>query len=112
MVELLRALIQVRDSVVKGFLKHRFKNNGSVPFLMVKIYVTGGCPYCMKVKSVVSQMNLGKEVEFIGAEQGTPGREVVLKVGGKSQVPFLIDGQTHMYESSDIIAYVRKKFSK
>ena len=39
------------------------------------------------------------------------GREVVLSVGGKGMVPFLIDGDISMYESDDIVAYLKKTIS-
>jgi len=35
----------------------------------------------------------------------------VVKLGGKSQVPFLVDGNTMMYESDDIVQYLKSKFS-
>ena len=54
----------------------------------------------------------GKDFELIEAGEGTPGREVVLKEGGLPQVPFMIDGETKMYESGDIVEYLKKKFSK
>ena len=51
----------------------------------------------------------GKDFEVIAAGPGTPGRLIVEKQGGKAMVPFLADGKTTMYESDDIIAYLRRK---
>lgn len=78
---------------------------------MIQLYSRNSCPFCQKVLRVIAEMNLkeGVDYELIDASQGTPGREVVLKVGGKGMVPFLIDGDTNMYESNDIIDYIRKK---
>jgi len=80
---------------------------------MVQLYVREGCPYCRKVLAAVQQFGLeeGKDFTSIDASVGSPGREIVLKVGGKIMVPFLIDGDISMYESDDIIAYLKKKFA-
>lgn len=78
---------------------------------MIQLYIRHNCPYCQKVLRKTEEMNLqeGVDYQLIDAAQGTPGREVVLKIGGKAMVPFLIDGDTNMYESEDIIAYIQKK---
>tara|TARA_B100000745_G_scaffold58094_1_gene34438 strand:- start:27744 stop:27938 length:195 start_codon:yes stop_codon:yes gene_type:complete len=34
----------------------------------------------------------------------------MLSIGGKSQVPFFVDGNTHMYESADIINYLDEHY--
>lgn len=78
---------------------------------MIKLYVRAGCPYCKKVETAAAAMGLvaGSDFELIDAAPGTPGRDVVLKVGGKGMVPFLIDDDTSMYESDDIIKYLKTK---
>lgn len=53
----------------------------------------------------------GRDYELINATRGTPGREELLQLGGRNQVPFLTDGDTSMYESRDIISYLRNKFA-
>ncbi len=37
---------------------------------------------------------------------------VVVRVGGDYMVPFLIDGDTAMYESDDIIVYLKENMSQ
>ncbi|MGL1932660.1 MAG: glutathione S-transferase N-terminal domain-containing protein [Desulfotalea sp.] len=78
---------------------------------MIEIYSRIDCPFCSKVLSAASNMGLeaGKDFTVIEAAPGTPGREVVLQVGGKGMVPFLIDGDNSMYESDDIINYLKKQ---
>ena len=68
-----------------------------------------GCPFCQKVVQAAGEFELkeGEDFTVINAAQGTPGREVVLNKGGKAMVPFLIDGGTSMYESGDIITYLK-----
>jgi len=79
---------------------------------MIKLYMGARCPFCQKVLKAAGRLGLedGKDFTTIDAAVGTPGREVVLRVGGKGMVPFLIDGDTAMYESDDIVAYMEKKF--
>lgn len=75
---------------------------------MIKLYITASCPFCKKVLTAAEKTDLmeGKDFTVIDASRGTPGREVVLRVGGKAMVPFMIDGDVSMYESDDIIAYL------
>lgn len=77
---------------------------------MIQLYLSAGCPFCKKVLLAAGQLGLeeGKDFTTIDAAPGTPGRDVVLSVGGKGMVPFLIDGDTSMYESDDIVAYMEK----
>ncbi|WP_176761161.1 glutathione S-transferase N-terminal domain-containing protein [Desulforhopalus singaporensis] len=77
----------------------------------MQLYMREDCPYCRKVERATLEMGLsaGKDYEIINAAPFTPGRDTVLQVGGKAMVPFLIDGDFSMYESDDIIAYLRKK---
>lgn len=53
-----------------------------------------------------------KDYRIIRAEMGTMERLKVQQLGGKSMVPFLVDGHHWMYESADIIEYLKKKFNR
>lgn len=77
---------------------------------MIDLYIWKSCPFCRKVLQAVDEMGLqeGRDYQVIDAAPGTPGREEVAKKGGKSMVPFLVDDDTFMYESDDIIEYLRK----
>jgi glutaredoxin len=79
--------------------------------IMIQLYVREGCPYCSKVEKAATEMGLteGKDYQLVNAAPSTPGREVVIKTGGKAMVPFLIDGEVSMYESDDIIAYLKTR---
>ncbi|MBM9578717.1 glutathione S-transferase N-terminal domain-containing protein [Leptospira sp. 201903070] len=79
----------------------------------MKLYQYLGCPYSAYVREEFSKMGLiaGKDFELVEARRGTPGREEVVRLGGKNQVPFLVDGDTQMYESRDIVTYVRQKLA-
>lgn len=77
---------------------------------MLKLYYADYCPYCRKVINAFDEMNL--KYELVDAAPGTPGRDKLLKLGGKVQIPFLVDEDIMMYESADIIEYATKKYVK
>ncbi len=78
---------------------------------MIELYIWQSCPFCRKVLRAAEEMGLqeGKDYTVVDGAPGTPGRNTVLETGGKSMVPFLIDGDTSMYESDDIIAYLKDR---
>ncbi|MCC5814237.1 MAG: glutathione S-transferase N-terminal domain-containing protein [Leptospira sp.] len=81
---------------------------------MLKIYQFRSCPFCQKVVFKIFDLGLkqGEDYELVEASFGTPGRDEVIALGGKSQVPFMVDGETKLYESNDIIQYLENKFQK
>ena len=80
---------------------------------MVELYIWYSCPFCQKVMRAARDMGLEENQDYtlMEAGPGTPGRAFVEKTGGKSMVPFLVDGEVSMYESDDIIAYLKKVVS-
>jgi glutaredoxin len=78
---------------------------------MIELYLWNACPYCRKVSEAARKMGLteGTDYQIIDGSPGSPGRLTVESRGGKSMVPFLIDGEKSMYESEDIIAYLKTK---
>ncbi len=81
---------------------------------MVELYVTSTCPFCIKVIRAAGAMGLteGQDYFIVDAAHGTPGRKRVVDTGGKSMVPFLLDGESWLYESDDIIDYLRDNLVK
>jgi glutathione S-transferase len=77
---------------------------------MIQLYIWNVCPFCQKVVRAAKEMGLkeGLDYTIIDGAPGTPGRAVVEKTGGRAMVPFLVDGTVSMYESEDIIAYLRR----
>jgi len=75
------------------------------------LYVKTGCPWCEKVLSFAGEHGIGFELRNIA----TPSvAEELIARGGKRQVPYLVDGKNavEMYESADIIEYLKKRFAK
>ncbi|WP_143165883.1 glutathione S-transferase N-terminal domain-containing protein [Desulfofustis glycolicus] len=77
----------------------------------MELYVRDGCPFCRKVLDAARELGLkeGEDYRVIDAAPNTPGRQTVLEIGGKAMVPFLIDGDRSMYESDDIVDYLRQQ---
>src|SRR3990167_9242529 len=69
------------------------------------------CPYCVKVIQFLHSQNLLQNIDFI--DSNVPeNRELLLKISGKTQVPYLVDQEMNvaMPESDDIIAHFMKKY--
>ena len=69
------------------------------------LYVKPGCPYCMKVDNFLKQA--GIELEHRSVLSGTNADDL-RALGGKVQSPCLIVNGKAMYESDDIITYLRR----
>ena len=78
---------------------------------MIELYLWNSCPFCQKVLKAADAMGLKEDIDYtiVDGSPGTPGRLTVQNRGGKAMVPFLIDGEVSMYESDDIIAYLKDK---
>ncbi|XP_029117231.1 uncharacterized protein [Elaeis guineensis] len=84
---------------------------GPRPEKPIEIYEFESCPFCRKVREIVSILDL--DVLFYPCPRNGPNfRPKVLQMGGKQQFPYLVDPNTGvaMYESDDIIKYLVKKY--
>jgi len=68
------------------------------------------CPFCQKVRQFMSDQNIS--YVSVVSKTGAPSRDILEKLGGKGQVPFLIDTDQGkwMYESDDIIHYLKENY--
>ena len=70
------------------------------------LYVMDGCPFCAKVEDFLAEG--GIEVPERNISTDAEAERTLIAVGGKRQVPCLfIDGKA-LYESDDIIAWLRE----
>jgi glutathione S-transferase len=80
------------------------------PEQLLEMYEFEACPYCRKVREVLSELDL----EYVSrvVPRGSPKRAELRARGGKVQVPYLIDPNTgvEMYESEDIIDYLHDAY--
>ncbi|MGO2236664.1 glutaredoxin [Marinomonas sp. UCMA 3892] len=77
------------------------------------LYQFSACPFCTKTRRAMYKLNL--PIEKRNATEGSVHRTELLEGGGKVKVPCLRieqDGKVEwMYESSQIISYLEKRFA-
>lgn len=73
---------------------------------MLDLYILETCPYCIKVMSFLDENGVKYNKIDITDKAS---EDALIQMGGKRQVPFLVDRDRNiqMYESSDIIEYVK-----
>jgi glutaredoxin len=80
----------------------------------LSLYQFFACPFCTKTRRAMYKLNL--PIETRNASKGSPFRNELLEKGGKVKVPCLRieqdDKVEWLYESSDIISYLEKRFVK
>lgn len=78
---------------------------------MLDLYILETCPYCLKVMHFLDEHKM--KYNKIDTSN-KPAEEALIKLGGKRQVPFLVDSDRNiqMYESSDIIEYLKTIITK
>lgn len=70
------------------------------------LYKFDACPFCAKVARFMQANNLNIETKDILLEPAN--RQELIQIGGRSTVPCLVIDGKAMYESNDIIAYMRE----
>lgn len=70
---------------------------------MITLFAKSGCQYCAKALAALDAHGLS----FIKKNIADPAVSAELvAIGGKHQVPYLIDGETKLYESDAIVDYL------
>ncbi|MFI5365721.1 MAG: glutathione S-transferase N-terminal domain-containing protein [Candidatus Binatia bacterium] len=84
----------------------------AAPKHLIELYDFEGCPYCRKVREVLCELDLDYLDHPVA--HGSPRRRQLLDLGGKVQVPYLVDPNTgtRMYESDDIIDYLNETYGE
>jgi glutaredoxin len=73
---------------------------------MIELFVLETCPYCKKVMEFLEKEHMKyQKIDITNKES----EDSLIKIGGKRQVPFLVDTERNiqMYESNDIIEYLK-----
>lgn len=75
---------------------------------MFDLYISETCPYCRKVIDFFEENNIKYNKKNVIEPENL---NMLLKLGGKAQVPFLDDFENNisMYESDDIIQYAMNR---
>lgn len=73
---------------------------------MLDLFILETCPYCKKVMSYMDENGIPYNKIDITDKAS---ENSLIQIGGKRQVPFLVDKDRNiqMYESNDIIEYVK-----
>ncbi|XP_057534369.1 uncharacterized protein LOC130812788 isoform X1 [Amaranthus tricolor] len=84
---------------------------GPRPEKPIEIYEFESCPFCRKVREIVSVLDI--DVLYYPCPRNGPNfRPKAVQMGGKKQFPYMVDPNTGvaMYESDDIIKYLVNKY--
>jgi len=71
------------------------------------LYHKMSCPFCKKVRDYLEE--IGKTIPMKAIDQDPKAKEELLHLGGKAQVPCLFIDGAPLYESGDIIEYLKEK---
>lgn len=111
----LGAIIAFFDVITRGSKLKRTKEDQQQlekELQQLKLYQFFACPFCIKTRRAMYKMNL--PIVKCDASKGSPYRDELLQGGGKVQTPCLriesATGTTWLYESSEIIDYLRQRF--
>ncbi|XP_073123380.1 uncharacterized protein [Henckelia pumila] len=79
--------------------------------LRLQLFEFEACPFCRRVREAITELDLSVEI-FPCPKGSMRHREMVRKLGGREQFPFLVDPNTgiSMYESSDIVKYLFRQY--
>ena len=96
------------------------KSASPLPEKTLILYEYNGCPFCQRVRAVISQLDLDVEVrptprvtvKVYGQNSDSRFRPEVQEKGGQSMYPFFIDPNTNtqMYDSGKIIDYLNENY--
>ncbi|KAK9734277.1 hypothetical protein RND81_04G128200 [Saponaria officinalis] len=84
---------------------------GPRPEKPIEIYEFESCPFCRKVREIVTVLDI--DVLYYPCPANGPNfRPQAVRLGGKKQFPYMVDPNTGvaMYESDDIIKYLVNKY--
>lgn len=73
---------------------------------MIRLFMLDTCGYCRRVIEYLDKNNIPYEKIDISEKEN---EEALVRIGGKRQVPFIIDTDKNieMYESNDILEYLK-----
>lgn len=79
---------------------------------MLILYTKEYCPFCVRVRDYLSDTEISYEERDVYKDEEF--LKELLELGGKKQIPFLVDTEKKigMYESLDIIEYIRENYEK
>lgn len=73
------------------------------------LYVAIPCPFCVLVVDYIKENNIN-DINIIDTEWDSEKHQELRKKYGKTQVPLLVIDDKPMYESRDILDFLRRKY--
>ncbi|EFI41519.1 MULTISPECIES: glutaredoxin [Peptoniphilus] len=77
----------------------------------LRLFTGTWCPFCKRVEFFISKNNIS-DIEIINIDKDKDARDYLIEKGGMRQVPCLFIGEKPMYESRDIINYLKDRYEK
>ncbi len=113
MLHQVKVLQSVAATLLQGGRGVSGTPNPKQPALPIKLFDMEACPYCRRVREVVTLLNLDVEI-YPCPKNGTRFRSVAEGMAGKAQFPLLIDENTgtQLLESQAIIDYLFQHYGK
>lgn len=113
---LLGGIIALADILTRGAKQKRTPEQQqavNIEASQMALYQFFACPFCIKTRRAIYKLNL--PIEKRSASEGSYYRTELEQQGGKIKVPCLRieqDGKVEwLYESSEIIQYLQKRFA-
>lgn len=76
---------------------------------MITLFAKSGCPYCAKALAALDAHGLSFIKKNIA---DSAVADELIALGGKKQVPYLVDGETKLYESDAIVDYLNTTYGE
>ena len=77
----------------------------------MNLYYFESCRFCQRVLATIDELNIRSKIELRDIQEHTEFGDELEKMNGTRQVPCLVVDGKPMLESSDIIAFLKKKFA-
>lgn len=74
------------------------------------LYYFPSCPFCKKVLKFIEKNELNNKIEFKNTRQDENAKKELLEIGKKDQVPCLFIDKKPLYESNDIITWLKSHY--
>lgn len=90
-----------------------FRSAAEQPEKLIELYEFEACPYCRLVREALTELDLDALI-YPCPQGGTRFRPKAVELGGRSQFPVLVDGNTGetLIESADIIDYLHSQYGR
>lgn len=110
-MQVINALTSTLASTARGRRGTKAARHSLQPAQLLTLYEFEGCPFCRLVREALTELDLDAVIHPC-PRGGARWRPAAERIGGRAQFPLLVDDNTGrvLYESADIIAYLRENY--